>query len=114
MIYEQTEILNKLANYLYNGTSLEYDKAYLEYKFNPEEKWYSISSWYEKNGKNFSAEESEFDFICNNSIKLCQDLHGIMLKQTGGDWRKFVLMLNDKGESSTQFIYDKQSRLDNF
>ena len=114
MIHEQTKILNQLASYLHNGTSLEYDTAYLEYRFNPEEKWYSVISWYEKDGKNFPAEESEFDFICSNSIKLCQDLHEIMFNKTGGYWRKFVLTLNSEGESNTQFIYDKQSRLDSF
>ena len=45
-------------------------------------------------------------------MDLCQQLHDEMQNYTGGDWRKFILTLNEKGEAKTQFIYDIQSCMD--
>ena len=60
----------------------------------------------------FSAPE-KFDSLDEDRIaNLCQQLHDEMQNHTGGDWRKFILTLNEKGEAKTQFIYDIQSCMD--
>lgn len=35
-----------------------------------------------------------------------------MQAHTGGDWRKFILTINESGEVNTKFIYEIQSVLD--
>ncbi|OUY05877.1 immunity protein YezG family protein [Acinetobacter populi] len=109
---EQLRILNELSRILHFSTEIAYNSAHLVYKFNPDEQWYSFSAWYEKNHQNYSP--NNFDKISNEAQELCKELHNEMQAHTGGDWRKFVLTLNEKGEAKTQFIYDIQSCMDEF
>ena len=109
---DQINILNEIAEILYYGTNKEYDTAHIEYKFNPEEAWSSFSWWYTKNNKNFSTDG--YDLGNPRSEKLCRELHEIMYSHTGGDWRKFILKIDEKREVNTQFIYEIQSCMDEF
>lgn len=108
---KQLELLNKLAEMLHNNCH-NYDVAYLEYKFNPDENWFHFSSWYVSNEKNYTPEN--YDNLKDCSFKLCAELHQEMLSHTEGDWRKFMLSLTRNGDVKTQFIYDIQSCMDIF
>lgn len=109
---EQIEILNELSRQLHLISGKVYDDAYLEYKFNPQENWYSFSAWYEQNGRKEIPEN--FDSFSDDSQKMCESLHDVMHKHTGGDWRKFILTIDKNREVKTQFIYDVQSCMDQF
>ena len=37
-----------------------------------------------------------------------------MQSHTGGDWRKFILTIDETGQAKTQFIYEIQSCMDQF
>ncbi len=112
MIEQQIEILNKLAYILNNSTDKVYTSAHLEYKFNIDEGWRSLTIWYIENNKNFSP--TNFDDIGEEVKKLCQELHNRMQDHTGGDWRKFILTIDGNREAKTQFIYEPQSCMDEF
>jgi len=109
---KKIEILNDIVKYIHINSILNYDLAHLEYKFNLEEQWYSFSVWYEKNHQNYSP--NDFDKISNEAQELCKKLHNEMQAHTGGDWRKFILTLDETGQAKTQFIYEIQSCMDQF
>lgn len=107
----QLEIINSLSFLLFNAAT-DYDTAHLEYKFNPDEGWYSTRYWYTKNGVNFSPEKFKENL---KQVKiLCNSLHNVMQEHTGGDWRKFILIIDENQEVKTEFIYESQSYLDEF
>ena len=54
------------------------------------------------NGKSVLIEDADYKKIAN----LSQNLHDIMESQTGGDWREFIMYMQDDGELKTQFNYD--------
>ncbi len=110
MITTQIKILNKLVNIVNNSTDEVYDTAHLEYKFNPDEGWRSLTIWYVKDSKNFSSQN--FDSISPEVRLICQELHSEMQSHTGGDWRKFILTIDENREAKTQFIYEVQSCMD--
>jgi len=109
---KQLEILNELSSILHFSTEIKYDSAHLEYKFNPDEQWNSFSVWYEKNQQNYSP--NDFDKISYEAQELCKELHNEMQSHTGGDWRKFILTIDETGQAKTQFIYEIQSCMDQF
>ncbi|KGQ70579.1 hypothetical protein OA57_05565 [Chelonobacter oris] len=109
---KQLEILKKLSKCLHCCTRRKYNSAVMEFKFNPEEGWSSFSAWYIVNEKNYPPEN--FEGLKEHSKLLCQELHAEMQVHTGGDWRKFILMIDESGEVKTQFIYAIQSCMDEF
>ncbi|TNH02779.1 hypothetical protein FHQ30_13070, partial [Pasteurellaceae bacterium Phil11] len=77
----QIKILNELAGMLHFSTNVEYDLAFLEYKFNLNEGWDSITIWCEKEGENIPPKFNADKKLIN---ELCQKLHANMQAQTGG------------------------------
>lgn len=55
----QINTLNELVRLLHYSTDTLYDSAHLEYKFNPDEGWRSISMWYENDGKILPPKEDD-------------------------------------------------------
>lgn len=107
----QFEILNEICECIFS-TSTEFDSLKYTYKFNPDEGWRGTESHATRDGRHvlLNLNESTTDRIKN----LCQELHSEMQSQTGGDWRKFILTLDENGEAKTQFIYEVQSCMDEF
>ncbi|MCT9979478.1 hypothetical protein M2R48_14165 [Acinetobacter sp. I-MWF] len=112
MMEAQVNILNELAKILHYSSGSLYDSAHLEYKFNPDEGWRSISMWYENEGKTLPPKQDDADQ--KNIDQMCKQLHDEMQSHTGGDWRKFILTIDEQGKAKTQFIYEIQSCMDEF
>ena len=108
----QVNILNELAKILHYSSGSLYDSAHLEYKFNPDEGWRSISMWYENEGKTLPPKQDDTDQ--KNIDQMCKQLHDEMQSHTGGDWRKFILTIDEQGKAKTQFIYEIKSCMDQF
>ena len=39
---------------------------------------------------------------------LIRELHEVMKVHTGGDWKEFILTLDENGKAHTKFIYDEK------
>ena len=72
------------------------------YTFNNKESWERYGIYFFDNGKSVLIEDADYKKIAN----LSQNLHDIMESQTGGDWREFIMYMQDDGELKTQFNYD--------
>lgn len=103
-MHRQLEILNILASEFYHSIGNNFDSAIFEYKFNKIGNWSVISAYYIKDNKKLPPIK---DNIYENRIeKLCEELHELMQNQTGGDWQKFILKINEKKEVETEFSYE--------
>ena len=108
---KQFEILNEICTVLFENL-VKFDKFIYIYKFNLEENWVGTQVSTFLNGEKIaSGLTSEIKDIINN---LCQDLHDEMQSHTGGDWRKFILTIDESGKAKTEFIYEIQSCMDEF
>ena len=56
--------------------------------------------------------KEEYNIYENRIEKLCEELHELMQNQTGGDWQKFILKINEKKEVETEFSYEPQTIID--
>ena len=72
------------------------------YTFNNKEGWERYGIYFFDNGKSVLIEDADYKKIAN----LSQHLHDIMESQTGGDWREFIMYMQDDGDLKTQFNYD--------
>ncbi|KAF7274719.1 hypothetical protein GWI33_012610 [Rhynchophorus ferrugineus] len=108
---KQFEILNEICKQFFKSPKKIESLRYI-YRFNPSENWVGTRLLTIIEGKKTPLGlPSE---VMDHIEYLCQQLHDEMQAHTGGDWRKFVLMLDEKGEAKTQFIYDIQSCMDEF
>ena len=108
---KQLEILNEICKTFYENL-IKFDKIVYIYKFNPEENWVGTQLTTFLNGEKISSGLS--DEIKDSISNLCQQLHDEMQSHTGGDWRKFILTIDEQGKAKTQFIYEIQSCMDQF
>ena len=106
---KQFDLLNETCSIFFSAPE-KFDSLEYEYKFNPEEDWVGtkLGTLFQGKVVYLTLAEQDEDRI----MDLCQQLHDEMQNYTGGDWRKFILTLNEKGEAKTQFIYDIQSCMD--
>lgn len=113
MIQTQLEILNKICNLLINASApKKVDKLLFYYRFNRKENWSGAALRTIIDGKKESP--SHTDNWMNEVVQLCEQLHDVMQKHTGGDWQKFTLTIDEEGEAHTEFSYEPQSCLDGF
>ena len=110
MIEQQVEILNNIVREINTQSKTEYDSFRFEYKFNPDEGWSQYGVYFIRNGLEELSQDINYDEITMN----CEKLHSIMQAHTGGDWRKFILTIDENMEVKTKFIYEVQSCLDEF
>ena len=111
MMQEQIKILNSIHNILLD-TPKKIDNLRMVYRFNREENWDGIDICATVDGKKETRLHSTS--AIRNIMLLCENLNNIMRKHTGGDWRKFILIINENQEVKTEFIYESQSYLDEF
>lgn len=107
----QFEILNEICKTFYENL-IKFDQIIYIYKFNPEENWVGTQLTTFLNEEKVSSGLS--DEIKDSISNLCQKLHDEMQSHTGGDWRKFILTIDEQGKAKTQFIYEIQSCMDEF
>ena len=95
MIQEQVQILNELSKYLYSSIEVNFDFVKFEYKFNSEEEWDLISTYYTKSGKKFPP--YNFSELTDKLKPLCEKLHDLMrierFKQSLVMSRKVYMMI---------------------
>ncbi|WP_436897342.1 hypothetical protein [Acinetobacter gyllenbergii] len=106
----QIELLNEIAREIHIHRPFDYNSWRFEYKFNPDEGWSEYGVFFTRNNEEYLSPDFNYDLI----IKLSQELHDEMQSHTGGDWRKFVLTIDENGEAKTKFIYEIQSCMDEF
>ncbi len=109
---KQIEILNDIVKYIHANSIVNYDSFIFEYKFNPDEGWANFHLDYCKDNKSYLASIQNFDF--STLEDLSKKLHDEMQSHTGGDWRKFILTIDEQGKVKTQLIYEIQSCMDEF
>ena len=109
MLFQQMEILNKICSILTNAPK-KIDRLKFVYRFNHEKNWYGTALVTIVNGKVEAMNYLDTNEIC----KLCEQLHDVMQKHTGGDWQKFTLTIDEEGEAHTEFSYEPQSCSDGF
>ncbi len=110
MIEQQVSILNDIAYEIHSQSRKKYDSFRLEYKFNPDEGWSQYGVYFVRDGLEELSQDMNYDEI----TKSCEKLHTEMQAHTGGDWRKFILTIDENGEAKTKFIYEVQSCMDEF
>lgn len=106
----QFEILNEICSLLFHNTPKEFDSLVYVYKFNPDECWIGARVSTVICGKKEALDWSPD--ILRKIRGLCKNLHQVMQDHTGGDWRKFVLRIDENKEVTTNFIYEVQSYTD--
>ncbi|MCX5468925.1 hypothetical protein [Acinetobacter nematophilus] len=109
-MHNQVELLNKIVQEVHKYRPFDYDSWRFEYKFNPDEGWSEYGVFFFRNHTEYLPPDFNYDLI----IKFSQELHDEMQSHTGGDWRKFILNLDEQGKAKTQFIYEIQSCMDEF
>lgn len=110
-LVKQQNILNEICQNFFSN-SRKFDSLEYEYKFNPDEGWCESNTIARINGK-IESLELPFEVRFKNQ-ELSQKLHDEMQSHTGGDWRKFILTIDENGEAKTKFIYEIQSCMDEF
>jgi len=105
----QFEILNEICRIFYQYSN-KFDELTYVYRFNPDEEWVGtrLSTFLNKEKVSSGLSSQNKEAIDD----LCSKLHDEMLSHTGGDWRKFILVIDANNEVKTQFIYEIQSCLD--
>jgi len=106
---KQFDLLNNICSIFFSAPE-KFNFLEYEYKFNPEETWVGTKLITKLDGNPVQITLSEQDE--DKLMDLCQELHDEMQAHTGGDWRKFILTINESGEANTKFIYEIQSVLD--
>ena len=106
----QVELLNKILQEVHKYRPFDYNSWKLEYKFNPDEGWSEYGVFFSRNNTEYLPPDFNYDLI----IKYSQELHNMMQLHTGGDWRKFILTIDEQGKAKTEFIYEIQSCMDEF
>ncbi len=112
ILEDQLNLLNDLAIEIFTLLDGKEHPYRYEYKFNPDEGWAQFGLYFTKNSEMTSVSLNEISF--EHLIPLCEKLHQVMNAHTGGDWRKFILDINEKKEVKTNFIYEIQSCMDEF
>lgn len=107
-LIDQTIILEKLANILYNSTEVDYDLLKSEYEFMSEYNTISTSLSFEKEGKSVYFEAPHG--IASKNLYLCEELRNLMKAHTGGEWTSFTLTLDKEGKAHTKFHYPETSQ----
>lgn len=103
MIYliEKSNILEKLANILFNSVDQKYEKLHCNYKSIHGTISTSIS--YETNSERVSIEAPVG--VASKNLELCLELRELMKNHTGGEWDSFTLTLDADGKAHTKFHY---------
>lgn len=100
---EQSGILEKLANLLYNSYNDKYDFISLECKYMPDYSTVGITLSVSLLGKeNYIMPP---DGMASESIDLAEELHTLMKAYKGGAWTSFILTLDADGKAHTKFHY---------
>lgn len=106
-IEEQTKILNSLLSIMIESIGNAYDSCSCQFEYD---------YGYEDGSSSTGAELSYIHNLENHSIgiksmgtidSLIRELHSIMKRHTGGNWKKFILSLDETGKAHTKFIYDE-------
>lgn len=105
MMREQFECLDNIVKCIYSEAGCNYLGYIYEYRFNPDEGW-------EEYGISIINEDSEVILLSRIDYReiviFSEKLHQLMKKHTGGDWKKFVLIIDEKGKVTTKFEYQDQ------
>ncbi|MCT9979469.1 hypothetical protein M2R48_14110 [Acinetobacter sp. I-MWF] len=86
---------------------MNYDSFIFEYKFNLDEGWANFHLDYCKDNQSYLASIQDFGF--STLEDLSKKLHDEVQSHIGGDWRKFILILDENGKAHTKFIYNEKS-----
>ncbi len=106
---KQFELLNHICKCIFS-TNVNFDTMEFVYSFSPEEEWSGTRTSAVKNNEKISLNLSSN--IMNEIENTCELLHAEMQAHTGGDWRKFILTIDENREAKTKFIYEPQSCMD--
>lgn len=109
-MHNQVELLNKIAQNIHESRPFDYESWRFEYKFNPDEVWSEYGVFFIKDKQEYLPPNFNYDLI----KEYIQQLHNVMKSHTGGDWRKFILTIDEQGKAKTEFIYEIQSCMDEF
>ena len=108
IIEKQTNILNKLLNIMVDSIDGDYDSVVCNFEYDHGYKDGSSSTGaelsYSINSKNRSIGIREMRVVDG----LIRELHEVMTVLSGGDWKEFILTLDENGKAHTKFIYDEK------
>lgn len=100
---EQSGILEKLANLLYNSCTAKYDFISLECNYMPNYNTFGVTLSIRLLGQeNYIIPP---DGMASDSIDLAEELHTLMKAHTGGEWSSLTLTLDTEGKAHTKFYY---------
>ena len=99
----QTDILEKLANILYNSFDGVYEYIVCEYNYIDRFKTIGVTVSVSKNGIETYVEPPVG--FATRSIDFCEELREIMNRSTGGLWKSFTLKIDAAGKAHTKFQY---------
>lgn len=102
-LLRQQEILNELANILYNSFDGNYETLKCDYEFLKDYNTISTSLSFEKNDTESSFEAPHG--VASKNLDLTEELRLLMKEHTGGEWTSFTLTLDADGKATTKFTY---------
>lgn len=106
ILEKQVHILNKLLNIMIDSVDSEYDCIMCDFEYDHDYKDGSTATGAELS---YSI-NSENRYIGIREMRtvdgLIRELHEVMKTHTGGDWKRFILNLDENGKVHTKFIYN--------
>jgi hypothetical protein len=100
----QISILSRLTQIMHNSLRGDYDTLECVFEFEKEGQSWSVGSTfsYVENGhKEYSLLNDSND----ETSKLVFDLHELMQAQTGGNWKEFILTVDESRKAKSRFVY---------
>lgn len=103
-IDKQVEILNKLTQLMHDSTNGVYEEMQCNFEYEPYDGGWSVGSRFSFVRQGTTVSEL-LDDPDDTASDLVHELHEVMKKHTGGDWKSFVLSVDPTGKAHTKFAY---------
>lgn len=102
-IDQQVQALNALTQIMHDSAHGPFDELRCEFEYEVYDGGWSVGSKYSfvRDGIFFSELLDDAEDKAPNYV---HELHELMKSHTGGDWKKFVLIIDSSGKATTKFI----------
>lgn len=103
-IEQQVQVLNALTQIMHDSANGPYEEIRCEFEYEVYDGGWSVGSKYSfvRDGLFFSELLDDPEDRASSHV---HKLHELMRSHTGGDWRKFVLVIDPSGKANTKFTY---------
>lgn len=101
---QQVQILTALTQLMHDSANGNYEEICCEFEYEVYDGGWSVGSQFSfvRGGLTFSTFLDDPEDKASGYVN---ELHELMMSQTGGDWKRFVLVIDSNGRANTKFSY---------